>query len=397
MIFNLGSRDPDASYGLIIDIGSASVAASMVVSETLAETPAVVWSHVEKCPIGEATTTGGSHLKKHIATALTTTALEAGNAGLRALSEHHRGATITHVTVTIAAPWSYTVPKRVTYHAKEPIAVDQALVNELVASAEEQTKEQYKNNDIFSDLAVDVLTSEASHFFANGYKVDTLIGQQVQEIALIRDITVASSNLMTAIKDIHESIAPNAKLTITSFMQQMRHELLQTASKTTNYGLIDISGETAEVGVVHNNQLQVVINTRQGINHLVRSLAEISQQPTASAHAQLLQKSTGDVVGLSASQTEVWQEVYKEFIAALATAIKRAGALSEIPEHFIAHGTTQNRSLVINVVKQALSTLPSNPSVSLASEVLPEIQTLKEPRLALSVAVFHNTVADFAH
>lgn len=386
-MFGFKKHAPDARCGLLVDIGSASVAVAIVITEPDELQPTIVWTHTERCPISETYTI--STQAKRIVAALTNVSLEIGSAGLKALAQHEPAMRITTTQVSIAAPWSYTVPKRVTYSADEPFLVTQKLLADLNAAAERETVETFGKLDLFNELGLETLSGDTHQYVANGYSVNQPPEQTLQKLTLIRDITIAQKQLVDAVREIHQAVVPRSELKLQSFMQELQSETLRHTIQERTYGMVDISGEASEVGIVRDGQLQTVINNEHGYNDLVRGLSSITQQPSTSAFALLQSSSDSTISTLTETQRKQWDQQCTDFVTTIADLIGRTAAMSELPEHYTLHTDTTLRPLMMTLLKRAIAMSTGEATVSLVSEKLLDITSVDETRLALSIAVFH--------
>ena len=388
-MLGLSQHAPDARCGLILDIGSSSVGAAIVVSEVDEPQPTTVWTHIERCPISDSFNI--TDLAKRITTAVTNVGLEIGGNGLKSLAEHDGRLRIHETMVSVAAPWSYTVPKRITYAADDAFTVTETLLTELARTAERQTTEEYGKIDLFNSLGLEVLSNDSAQFLANGYAVQSPVGQTITDLVHIQNITIAQKQLLEAVREVHSTVVPKSQLTIGSFIQQMRKKVLTHTIPDHTYGLVDVGGDATEVGVVSNDHLSTVINNQWGYNSLVRELAAITKQPTSAALTMLQESADGAIAHLSDAQQEAWQTVCTEFVATQADLIGRSAAMSELPEHYAIHTDTTMRPIVMALFKRAIANSTGNATVSLVSEKLTDVVSVAETRMALSIAVFHTT------
>ncbi len=375
-----------------MDVGSASVAVAIVISEPGEPQPTVVWHHTERCAIG--TDADLLELAKRIAATVVNVSLEVSGLGLKALSQHDSSMRIDSMQVAVAAPWSYTVPKSVHYSADEAFTVDEKLIAELTKSAEDTATEQYANNQIFESLGLEVIDSSTTHYAANGYAVTDPVGQTLQELTLVRQLTICQKQLLDAVRKAHETIIPRARLSIRSFMQHMQSQVLRRVAGSTTHALVDISGDATEVGIVVDGLLQNVINNSWGHYAVARELAVITQQPPEAALALMRETQTGTVSDLPTNQQLQYESVRTAFAQKLTELITRTAKMSELPSHYLIHSDTGMRTFAESILRQAVQSIGTTEhSISLVSEKLIDVTALEESRLALSVAVFHTNGA----
>jgi hypothetical protein len=384
---------PDARCGIIIDIGSASVAAAIVVSEIDELKPTVVWSHTERCPITDEPDTVS--LAKKVTTTLLNVSLEINNTGLKKLATHDPKLRPQTLQVAVAAPWSYTIPKHVTYSKEEEFTITDTLVTNLIRTAENETTQAHAASPLFENLGLAVISSHTSHFTANGYRVQNPVGQKTRTLALVRNVSICQKRLVDAIAEVHEAIAPKTKLTIQSFMEHMQHHVLTNTIPSKTYALIDISGDATEVGVVVDGTLTNTVSNTWGHYAVAREIAAITQEPLAATFSRL-QASDLSLLGTTPAHQAECALVLDKFSEKLANCISSAAQLSELPSHYVVHSDTGLAPFARRTVVTALQhlTLNTDTSVAAVSDKLIDTVTVSETRLALSIAVFHTTTSN---
>ena len=118
-----------SEFGLLIDIGSGSTLASVVASHHDASTPEIIWSSREHQPLHPRATP--EQITKAMITSLMNASLAINTQALHALHAKYPRAKIESVQVTVAAPWSYTIPQTITYTQPTPIRVSAELIRDL--------------------------------------------------------------------------------------------------------------------------------------------------------------------------------------------------------------------------------------------------------------------------
>lgn len=389
-MFGFGKHAPDARCGVVIDVGSASVAAAILISEPDEQHPTVVWTHTERCPVGDDFEVIGA--AKRIATAIMNVSLELASSGTTTLASYDPKQTITELQVAIAAPWCYTVPKRVTHTAETGFTVDQTLLNELSQAAEREATQTYAAHPLFDALGLAVIASSTAHIIANGYPVANPRGKTVTELTLLQHFTICQKNLLDAIYELQNTVLPKTKLQVSSFMGHMRTQVLVNTLPQTTYGLLDISGDASEIGIVVNGQLHTVMSNSWGHNAIARELAAITNQPPETALSRLKDERTGLLEDLPEQQAAEYKTVKANFVTKLSDLIERATTEAELPAHYLLHTDTGLHGLGELLAREAIAAVGTEQhSLSLVSQKLLDVAPIQETRLALAAAVFHTT------
>ena len=127
-------RTPKERIGAILDIGSGSVLVAIVVSKESESEPSIIWSHREHAPLRNIESIDQS--AKAVLTALVNALLKFDSEGRQALHAATKKSQVDVVQCCIAAPWSYTVTKNINYVQEESFTITEALVEELIDTAE---------------------------------------------------------------------------------------------------------------------------------------------------------------------------------------------------------------------------------------------------------------------
>lgn len=373
-MFGKAPKNPDRRCGVIVDIGSASIATAIVVSDTDQESPEVIWSQVDRCPITPTLET--SELAKRLTSTLTTNMLALGSMGLTSLTNHDSDLTVTDMQVTIGAPWTYTVPKRIRTSFEAPTEITEDLIDDLVKTADDTMMQTFGSMDIFAELGLEQIHSDITNFTLNDYAVTQAYGHEAKTLTVTRLLSVCQKQLVDAIREMHEKIVPKTKLNINAFIHNLHHFPVLAQAGERSYGLIDLSGEATEVGIVLDGQLINVIHAPFGHYAAARILSETGYQPLE-----------GSLGSLQSTNNTAVLRVYSQKVL---ETISRAAMDAELPKHFYVHCDTGYHDLAYAVVHDAVAQLGAQaPGVSVISnKVLQHIAT-NESRLALSLAVFH--------
>jgi len=372
----------------MVDVSSTGVAAAIVLSKVGAPKPVVVWTKaVPGMPSSEFHLASQTRQILNTLTKLTA-ALESN--GLPSFMVHHPRLRLTNTLVSISAPWSYTLPTPVVYQAPQPFMVTKKNFQQLLTTATAQIQASAEKKTLFKELELEILAGETTGVAANDYATKNPLGQVVHRLEFNSDITVAHGKLVTAVRRLQNTVAPATKLTIRSFMYCMQQQALTHTVPEQLYGLIDVSGEATEIGVVSDQQLRVSRNNELGINELVRNLSHVSHQPFTSAYTMLLEESNGQQPKLTTSQKRAWQQVISKYLTTQSDLINRCAQAVELPNHFILYSNPPTHDIALSVVRGVIDQKLPGATVSLVSDKVLDVIVNDEPRLAILASAFHN-------
>jgi cell division ATPase FtsA len=385
-LFSSTAEEDD--YGVVIDIGSASVGISIVLSHNLEESILVIWSYREYGLIKD--TAHEKESLKDINTALVNALLELGNSGLKALYEHSHKIAINYVQVAICAPWSYTVTKTIHYEDEHPFKVDDELIAELVATARKETQNTEVEGELIQTLGLRTITDTTTNVQLNGYSIKDPIGQEGRSIQLAHITAVAQEKILMTLEDSLEKVLPKAKVEYFSFMYLFYRTLKNLHPDTSEICLIDVTNEATEIGIVRDNVLRYATHTPFGMYSLAREIAFACNIPKEEAFSYLKSGrdwSDGSFTQAMLAEIDIILNAYEDKIAEL---FKHTGDTLAIPKTLFLHTAKATEEFfsehIKNAAKKATTT---NHSIHLfTSEVLEGID-IDDTALGVSVYTFH--------
>lgn len=272
-------------HGLVIDIGSGSVLVSIISADPAATYPEIIWSRREQVALKQSSTT--TQTANQVMGTLLDTMLYVDGEGMKALHERHPGARITEVQVAVAAPWSYTITKSISYSDKEPFVITRDLIEELVEAARKKTEEELKENGVASSLGLRIMARATTNLTANGYPTTEPFNQNAKSLTLSHISAVAQDALVNTIHETKQKIVPNAKLSNYSFMLIYFCVIRELYSAFTDYCLVDVTYEATEMGIVRDGSLQYCTHIPFGSATLARRIATKSSVPVEEAFTYL--------------------------------------------------------------------------------------------------------------
>ena len=266
-----------SEFGLLIDIGSGSTLASVVASHHDASTPEIIWSSREHQPLHPRATP--EQITKAMITSLMNASLAINTQALHALHAKYPRAKIESVQVTVAAPWSYTIPQTITYTQPTPIRVSAELIRDLTEQADQKVDTDLKAQTAIAELGLSITHRMLAEVTCNGYVVREPEDQIANTITLTQLSAIAHSYLIEAVTDIQQKTLPAAELLITTSMLAL-YETLRTMRPTTSHAaIVSVGYEATEIGVIRDGILAYTTHTPVGLYTLVRQLSEQTNIP----------------------------------------------------------------------------------------------------------------------
>lgn len=334
-MFGFGSHVPERECGVVVDIGSGSVGVALVVSEPDEKKPTFLWTHREHIILGNDAT--GEVTLRHINTALINVFLQLGTTGTKSLREYDNSLKVTHMQVSVSAPWAHTVIKQINYTDEHPFAVTDELLHELSVTAQKQAEDVIHKNPLLKENGTVSLDNKPIGVITNGYNVLHATNAQTRELSIAHLSALTQKRTLEIVEDSRNKLFPKTKLFTHSFMY-VYYEVLQNASPDTREAcLIDVTSEATEIGIIREGLLTHVTHIPYGTYTLAREIASACGIPKEEAYTYLKGgKSFVDTKLSKAKKNEltIILSVYEERLAKL---FQSTGDTLAIPKSLFLH------------------------------------------------------------
>lgn len=395
----LFSSSSGSRIGVIVDIGSASVLVAIVESDKGAKAPKIIWSHREHLALR--TDNDLEQLARNVITAFMNASLLLESSGRKVLAQVLGSATApNYLSVTVAAPWSYTVTKTITYATDEAFTINTELVKELERTAEQKIMHELKENDVMTDLGLSIVTKSTIAILANGYPIKTAYSARANSLALSRTSAVIQKYLADSITEFREKMLPRATLHQASFMLGYFSVIRALYPTLTEYCLVDITYEATEIGVVREGVLQYCTHTPYGAFSLARDIAEVQGIPLGEAYGRL----TAQNLIVAETKKEV-QTIYKNYETRLTELFNETGDALSIPKTVLLHNNLDTEEFFAERLRIAAAnaTRGQHHIIPVSQELITsyydeaataDLRTRHDTALLVSAQFFHNSVDD---
>ncbi len=280
-MFGLGSKK-NALYGVLVDIGSGSVAVAIVKSDHTEKVPHILFSHRVYTHIGKSNTAKADHMRK-IREALFSASLILSKDGLQALTAYDPHAKIQKIFVTCSSPWALTVARNVSYENEEELKISDALINDLIKSAEQEIEEKVGESGITGSLGLEIVERTTVDIRINEYSVARPIGLHGKQIDLTHITGLIPKEILEAVYEVQDKVFTGAHVHAHTFMLVMYCVLRDIFPKLDAHIIINVTAEATEFGIVENGTLVETISTPYGANTLLRDITENSNKTAADA------------------------------------------------------------------------------------------------------------------
>jgi hypothetical protein len=340
----------DVRYGAILEVGSGSVMASVVVSDSSKSHPDIIWTKREFANIGS--NRDEAQNLKGLLTALMNIMLALDGEGRTALRETYPTARIGHLQITISAPWSYTISKMATYEQTESFIITDDIIRSLTDAAQAKVTEALAASDQVGEAGLTIMTRATSDISANGYRTMDPIGKRASTITVTQISALAQAHITDAIADLRDRTLPHITTERYSAMLVFHCIIRDLFPNSSEYCLVDLTYEATEIAIIRDGVLQYCTHTNIGINTLIRTISSSLTIPETEARL-LLSQYTEAETACTPAQVDVIKKVLLQYEDALETLFHETGDSLSIPKPIYLHGTYEHEGIFDELIKQA--------------------------------------------
>lgn len=272
-------------YIALLDIGSASVTASLAYSEPEADVE-IIWSTCEYVEFKYQKTR--REIGKRLMSAFTNCVLELGQQGFQVMRERNSSAHIDSTQVSVAAPWSYTVTKHANYNKDKSFIVTNGLYRQLLDSLETAVSDDLAEHEAAQELGLEIVSRSVTAFRVNGYNATTPSQQEATSVDLTLSSTIIQNYLYDVIEDAHNKVLVRSELQTISFVLMLYHVLQDIHPEMREYCIINQTMEATEIAVIRNGELTYSTHEPYGIMNLTRDLSEAFGVPVEDMYGAIL-------------------------------------------------------------------------------------------------------------
>jgi hypothetical protein len=325
-------------YGGLIDIGSGSVLVAVVSSDPASSHPNIIWTKREYTPLRQTKSINDS--AKSVMTSLVNALMLLDSEGRNSLREVAPDAKIENLQVTIAAPWSYTVTKTISYQSEEEVEVSKEMLEELLRTAEQKVEEEMRENEKVHDLGLNIIARTTLATLANDYPIIITGKQKALTVKIVQASAVAQSYLTEALFDARDKMYPKAEFEDYSFVLPyfiVMNDILKDS--TNEYCLVDITYEATEIGIVRDGILTHTTHTAFGAFSIARELSKLLGVPLEEAYGYLTCEDMSCFLGIETEDKKIGVEkILKDYEDNLTNLFKQTGDTLSVPKKIYVHG-----------------------------------------------------------
>lgn len=261
MPFSFFKRKDKKEVILVIDIGSGTVAASLVEFSKL-EIPKILY--VKRVPLGFLKELSGKRFKEAMTKALDLAIVDIQKTGLK----YMEGNRIERVFCSLASPWFISQTKTIKIKKEKPFTVSLSFLSEVLKKEEEEFENS--NKKVHSE----VIERKMINIKLNGYKTDNPINKKINEIEFNIFFSMAQSSVLDEIEGIIAKHFHVDEIIFHSFTLIAFSAVRDMYERVSDFLLLDITGEVTDVSLIKDASIVKTMSFPVGKNTVLRSLSK---------------------------------------------------------------------------------------------------------------------------
>jgi cell division ATPase FtsA len=309
-------------------------------------------------------------VSKSVATALMNAAMELDSNGRKVLAQYSSKAKITQIQSSISAPWAHTVSKNINYTQDEPFVISESLIEELIKTTEEKIAADLKADGTLEKFGLHTITSATMDMLANGYRITHPQDSRAKQFSLSRANVVAQKAILDALTETTEKIHPGVEHRRLSFILMSFAAMRDMLPALYEIGLVDITYEATELGIVRDGSLQHSTHTAFGSFSLAREIAAVLDVPLSEAFGYIHHPEPLTFLDtLSESKKAEVESVFEAYIEQLSTLFQETGDELTIPKTIALHADLKSEPFFLGLVEKAAKrTTKTAPHITLVTK-----------------------------
>ena len=267
----LSKRKLDGVFSVVVDIGSASVGASLIKVED--GKPVLVLA-TEREDISFQDKLSSSRFLFSMNHALETV-----------LSKIQTGSSLApaHVFCTLSSPWFILKIRPLVVSQEQPFGVTEKMINDLFAQDIEQMKREFKD---IPSKEIEIIEEKIIQVKLNDHEVKNPIGKTTQKMEIITSVAFSSKRVVQSVENSVQHFFPVSSVHFDSFPVVTFSAIRDIFPLDKNFLFLDITGETTDISLVNDDLLVRSASFSRGKNFLIREIS--SELNTSNEEAETL-------------------------------------------------------------------------------------------------------------
>ena len=387
------SRKKDTVCGVVIEIGSGSVAASIVLSSCRNALPEMLYARREYMPIRR-TSTPADRIR-FMRRVLFAVMLDLERRGMAVLRKRGKRLRVERLLVSCAAPWSHTITQIIRFEQDTPFIVTRRMVDEIILRAyDTEETNTGEHAQVLADEGQHIVETAIIDITLNGYSVQAPYNKEASEIAIAHLRGLVPTHILIALEGIEKHIQGHRDMRIHTSAFILYCVLRDLYPQATSACIVAVSEEATEIGLVQNGILYESMAVEYGMHSLIRDLAGFAKTIPEEAHAYL--RAYKQRV-LTETQDKALLRAQKRYVGFLEATIDELTKRYVLPRTMFLVLDQNAKQFFTDALESAIRDKGGHAQktiVPLSSESTRDLitspdETVGDPRLAITTRFFH--------
>lgn len=349
------------TFVALIDIGSSSVGVALCRKETDGLSP-ILWSHREQSLVR--LEQSPSTLVKDVQTTLMRALLELSQAGIASISTPGSSPHITDAQIVFHAPWSYIVSKNLTYKEDAPFLITEDFLETLITAARKQAETTLQKKAVTQALRLVTTKEIINGMRLNGYPVHNVLQKRASTLELTLLETALAKEVVTTLKTNFKKCLPSADPELYASLYTLYSIMHQQQTHVPDYGLVTVTNEAIEVGIIQNGVLSYVSHIPQGAITLARDIAQKTKLPAGEVGGYLRDDQATFLGRFNQKNATIATTEMATFEQSIVGLFQRMGKVHALPKTLFVATDVSLKDFFMPMIQRAASTATGLPHVA---------------------------------
>ncbi|HEU4677547.1 MAG TPA: hypothetical protein VFS75_02405, partial [Candidatus Paceibacterota bacterium] len=270
------------TYGALIDVASGTIGIAIVASDAVKKLPEIIYENRIDMRVGKRAAAEIRRVREMLLSA--SLSFSEGFASLRAIDPRAR---VSSLSVTVAAPWSYTVTNAVEYKDDAPFKITPTMLRDLVDSAEATILEGMRKDPDAAAENLEIIERVTTNVTVNDYPVPDPLKVEGTSLALSHVVGLVPRDILTSVHEIQDKLFQGTTLRVHTSMCTLFAVAEELYPRLSSFCLVNVSGEATEFGIATEGTLTDSIFIPKGTNGFMKKVMEDTGRPLADVESAL--------------------------------------------------------------------------------------------------------------
>ncbi|MDO8483147.1 MAG: hypothetical protein Q7S86_05015 [bacterium] len=271
MTWHLFSKKPEMKVGVVLDIGSKSVAGAVFTRSPHGK-PIILYATREKLAFQKNIT--GERLSSNMIKALDLILFHLEKYGVEHLRKTGTRHTVESIDVVISSPWNASETKVLTLKFSQRSLITKALIEDLISSEEKSFERRFEGTG-HEELTHEVLERKILEMRLNGYPTGKPYGKWASELEVRIFSSIISSSTLQKMKKLVTKSFPETMLRFHTFSAVAFTSLRDLFPDIQNFLIVQVGGEVSDIAIIKRGVITEIASAPCGHNNLIREFGRI--------------------------------------------------------------------------------------------------------------------------